>query len=130
MEGKKTWRRRVNRYTPLTTAIAGILVVFVGVILVAGAAAQIATVAAGLVVLEAGVWYMANPIFTSERRYLHLRDELDNMIDLVRKLNRAALKPGAEEELKGLRSAMHESVDRMVEVAGVEGRASAPRPAA
>ncbi len=124
MEGKKTWRRRVNRYTPLASAIAGILVVFVGVLLVAAGAAQIATVAAGLVVLEAGVWYMANPIFTSERRYLRLRDELDNMIDLVRKLNRAALEPGAAEELKGLGSAMHESVDRMVEVAGVEGRPS------
>ena len=124
MEGKKTWRRTVNRYTPLVTALLGILLVFVGVISVEEGLARIATVAAGLVVLEAGVWYMANPIFTSERRYLHLRDELDNMIDLVRKLNRAALKPGGEEELKGLGSAMHESVDRMVEVAGVEGRPS------
>ncbi len=124
MDGKKTWRRTVNRYTPLVTAIAGIMLVFASVLYVAAGAAQIATVAAGLVVLEAGVWYMANPIFTSERRYLRLRDELDNMIDLVRKLNRAALKPGAEEELKGLGSAMHESVDRMVEVAGVEGQPS------
>ena len=124
MEGKKTWRRRVNRYTPLASALAGIVVVFVGVLSVAAGAAQIATVAAGLVILEAGVWYMANPIFTSERRYLRLRDELDSMIDLVRELNRAALKAGAEEELKGVGSAMHLLVDRMVEVAGVEGRPS------
>ncbi len=124
MEGKKTWRRTVNRYTPLVSTIAGILLVFAAIVLVTGQAAQIATAAAGLVVLEAGVWYMANPIFTSERRYLRLRDELDDMVDLVRKLNRAALKPGAEEELEGVRSAMQESVDRMVEVAGVEGRPS------
>ncbi len=120
----KTWRRVVNRNTPLVTAIAGIMIVMAGVVLVPDGSAQIAAVAAGLVVLEAGVWYIANPIFTSERRYLRLRGELDDMIDLVRKLNRAALKPGAEEELEGVRSAMQESVDRMVEVAGVEGRPS------
>ncbi len=129
MTRKRTWRRTVNRYTPLTGLIAGILLIFAGIVRVAGAA-QFATVALGLVVLEVGVWYMANPIFTNERRYLRLRDQLDDMIDLVRKLNRAALKPGAEEELKGLGSAMHQSVDRMVEVAGVEGRPSARGPAA
>ena len=124
MTRKRTWRRTVNRYTPLVSAIAGVVVVFVGVLMVATGTAQIFIVAAGLVVLEGGVWYMANPIFTSERRYLRLRDELDNMIDLVRELNRAAIKAGAEEELKGLGSAMHQSVDQMVEVAGVEGRPS------
>ncbi len=124
MTRKRTWRRTVNRYTPLVSAIAGVVVVFVGVLMVATGTAQIFIVAAGLVVLEGGVWYMANPIFTSERRYLRLRDELDNMVDLVRKLNRAALEPGAEKDLEGVRSAMHQSVDEMLEVAGLEGRPS------
>ncbi len=124
MTRKRTWRRTVNRYTPLVSAIAGVVVVFVGVLMVATGTAQIFIVAAGLVVLEGGVWYMANPIFTSERRYLRLRDELDSMVDLVRKLNRAALEPDAEKELEGLRSAMHQSVDEMLEVAGVEGQPS------
>lgn len=121
MEGKATWRRRINRYSPLATAIAGILLVFGGVIFVAEGAARIAAIAAGLVVLEVGVWYMANPVFTSERRYVRLRGELDHFIDLVRELNRTAVAAGAREELERVKSAMYESVDEMVELAGKEG---------
>ncbi len=75
-------------------------------------------ITAGLLVMQAGVWYMANPIFTSERRYTGLRDELNNLIHLVRQLNKAAVADGAKDELERLRSAMHESVDEIAKLTG------------
>ena len=75
--------------------------------------------------MEVGVWYMANPIFTSERHYTGLRDELDKLIHLVRQLNKSAVAHRSEVELERLRSAMHESVDEMSRLAGSQAKPSA-----
>ncbi|MHC4921683.1 MAG: hypothetical protein ACYTKC_19115, partial [Planctomycetota bacterium] len=76
--------------------------------------------AAGILLLEIGVWYAANPIFTNERRYVVLRSELDRFIDLVRELNKAAVTSGPGAEVDRLKTTMHESVDAMVRLADIE----------
>ena len=104
---------------------------FVGVLTVLGAVffireirLQMAVVVVGLLLLEGGVWNMAQTMLPSERKYLFLRAELDSFIGLVHQLNKTALEikaaPSDEKQLafERTRNAMLVSVDRMAAVAG------------
>ena len=121
-----TWRRKVNQAAAPFSALLGIVVIFAGVIFVDAAIVKYTVIAVGILVMEAGIWYMANPIFTSERRYSGLRGELDGFIGLVRQLNAVALSRGQGNELsRGQRNEfdrlcteMHQSVDVMIRFAG------------
>ena len=68
---------------------------------------------AGILLLEVGIWYAANPVFTNERRYASLRSELDRFIECVRELNKSAA-DGSEGRFRSIKAAMHESVEAMV----------------
>ena len=118
---RSNWRRTINRYVFLVTAIAGLIIVASSFFFVADVGKWYATVLVGLVLVLGGAWYGAHPFMTSERRYLALRAELDGFVQLVRKLNRAALAPEADAEVQQVKSAMLESVEWMVESAGKEG---------
>ena len=118
---RSTWRRTINRYAFLVTAIAGLIIVASSFFFVEDVSKWYATVLLGLVFVLGGAWYGTHPFMTSERRYLVLRAELDRFVQLVRQLNRAALDPEAEAELQRVKSAMLESVERMAESAGKEG---------
>ena len=72
----------------------------------------------GLAVLITSVWFAANPFIHNGRRYLALREEVDEFIGLVRELNRQALEMGPPEDIEGTRTRMHEVVDHMVAEAG------------
>lgn len=108
-----------------------LLVPAVGVALILGAvlfgerlAVQLFLVVAGLMLTEAGLWRLADPILPDERRYLALRTETDHFTALVRQLNAAALalsqgdERGSRFALDEVRREMHRSVDRMVAFAG------------
>lgn len=94
---------------------------------------QIAIVLIGLVLIEAGIWNLANPILPSERKYLALRAEVDAFIGLVRRLNRATLALAADAtsqnraKLLQVRDEMLESVKRMQDYAGKEQAPPAPQ---
>ena len=45
----------------------------------------------GVLLMEAGVWGLSSKGFPNERRYIDLREEGDNIIELIRKLNAAAV---------------------------------------
>ena len=117
-----TWRRWINRSAAPVCALAGITAVFCSVMFVKHDVTKIALIGAALLIMQAGVWYMANPILTSERRYTALRDEIDRFIALVRELNRAAVDGQPQPELDRLRQRMHDSVDKMGAVAGESAR--------
>ena len=119
---RMSWRRRVNRAAAPVAAIIGILVVFGAAVFLDNNLVRVAMVAAGILVVEAGVWYMAHPIFTSERRYPALRREVDNLIGLVRQLNHAAVDGVGRDEVERLKAALHASVDEMGRLAGKHGR--------
>ncbi len=108
-----SWRRRLNRLAAPISSILGILIIYGGVTLIGSGTTQLTVVTLGILVIEAGVYYMANPIITSERRYSGLRDEVDVFIDLVRRLNRLAAKNSTKEDLEQVQDSMRESVDRM-----------------
>ena len=113
-----SWRRCVNRGVAPVSAVIGIFVVFASVMFVEHEVTRLGLIGTGLLVMQAGVWYMANPLLTSERHNTVLRQEVDRFIGLVRQLDRAKVDDTPHEELTQLRASMHESVDRMSELAG------------
>jgi hypothetical protein len=103
----------------------------VGMALVIGAvlfgeslAIQLFLVVAGLLLTEAGLWRLADPILPDERKYVALRNEADHFMTLVRQLNAAALAldegdaRGSRFAIDELQTEMHRSIDRMVSFAG------------
>jgi hypothetical protein len=116
----RIFRRFIDILVPLT----GMLVVLGAVLFVVQLRAQIAIVIVGILIIEAGIWKVANPLLPNERKFFALREEGDQFIRLIRRLNRAALDVKAKdtllnrEVLDDLREEMVASVDRMFAVAG------------
>jgi hypothetical protein len=120
MARKGNWRRVFNRHVGLGTAILGTLIVLSSFLFLDNPFAWYATVMVGLLVVMAGFLYAAYPVLTSERRFLALRDEVDNFMFLVRQLNNAATARSGDAALEEVKSAMIESVERMAALAGKE----------
>ena len=120
-KAKGTWRRTVNRYVGLGSAILGMAIIMSSFLFLDNLFVWYATVILGLLVVLGGFLYGAHPFLTSERRHFELRAEVDRFIGLVRKLNSAAMAADSEEEFERLKSQMMASVERMGELAGKEG---------
>jgi uncharacterized protein YjeT (DUF2065 family) len=117
-KGRSTWRRSFNRYIGMATAIVGVTIVLSSFLFLRDFFWWYITVALGLVVALLGFVYGVNPFFTSERRHHALRKEVDDFIRLVRRLNTAVLAEESGEEVERVRAAMHDSVERMADLAG------------
>ncbi len=97
----------------------GMVVVLIAIVSVVDRQMQLVFVVAGVLLIEAGVWKLANPILPSERRYTELRGEVDHFVDLVREMNAAAVEARQSDsddrwdDYQDLLSTLHESVDRM-----------------
>ncbi len=117
-------------------SVLGIVTIFTGLLIVPSdrVQLQIVVVLAGIIALEAGIWGLTQQLLPNARKFLDLRAEGDHFIDLVRALNEAAIasKRGATadadtrvEDADGgfeeVVTLMHESVDRMRELAGKVG---------
>jgi hypothetical protein len=115
-----TWRRTVNRYVPLVGVTIGLVLVLSGL---AGADASpefYMRVIIGILLVVSGYFYAQHPFLSSERRYSRLRYEVDNFVDLVRRLNRTAVAIGGGPEFEEVTTAMRESLARIEELAGQE----------
>jgi hypothetical protein len=131
MKTQKSWRRTVNQLAPLVTTVAGIVIIISVVVLMDRGMQAVVAAGAGILLLEVGIWYAANPVFTNERRYKTLRAELDRFIECVRELNKTAGVQGAEGRFASIKAAMHESVDAMVGMTtSAEAEAEAEKAAA
>ena len=118
---KTTWRRKALRHLPFGAAVIGMILIFSSVMFVDGESSKIAAITAGILVLLVGMWCASYPVYPNERRYLALRAEFGQFIDLVTALNRSATSLLAEQEFAGVKAAMHESVERMAVVADKRG---------
>ncbi len=103
--------------------ILGTVLVLAGALLLHDLYARMLVVILGVFLIEAGVGKLAHPLLPSERKFKALREEVDDFIGLVRRLNTAALEiqagdHTAEARFDGTRLAMLESVDRMTAFAG------------
>jgi hypothetical protein len=120
MGDKGNWRRIINKYVGLITAIGGMAIVLSSFLFLRNLFVWYATIMVGLLIVLAGFLYGAHPFLTSERRYFALREEVDRFIGLVRQLNAAATAEGADDEFERVKSAMLKSVERMADTAGKE----------
>ena len=117
--------RRLRRTIEMGLPVAGVVIVLAGVLFFARSLyVQLIVVLLGLLLIQAGIWKLANPVLPSERRYNALRSEVDSFILLARRLNRATLEntsdptPANRARLLQIRDEMMESVRRMEAVAG------------
>ncbi len=104
----------------------GIAVIFTAVLLTGSLGIQIQMPMAlfGVLLMETGVWGLAQKFLPSDRHYSSLRNEGNYMLDLVRELNAAAIaKDLGEEDGKRFQATlekMHESVVKMSGLAALE----------
>lgn len=116
-KGPGGWRRAINKYVGLGTAIVGMAIVLSSFLFLDNLFAWYATVIIGLLIVLTGFLYGAHPFLTSERRFHALRREVDDFIGLVRRLN-AAASDEQREEFQQVKAEMVASVERMGELAG------------
>ena len=130
--------RKLRRILHLIVPAVGMALVIGAVLFGESLPIQLFLVFAGLLLTEAGIWRLADPLLPDERKYLALRAETDHFMTLVRQLNAAAVALDDGEErgprfaLDEVRTEMHRSIDRMVNFAGKAGEervAQAGRPA-
>lgn len=125
--------RKVRRILHFMVPAVGMALVIGAVLLGESVVVQLALVIAGLLMTEAGLWRLADSVLPDERQYLALRAETDHFVSLIRQLNTAAVAigDGAGEvprfALEEVKSRMHRSVDRMVQLAGTVGDEAAAR---
>lgn len=104
--------------------LVGMLVAFAGVLYLPGDTPRLIAVLVGILLIEAGVWNLANVILPSTRRHVELRSEVKLFLKRVRALSAAAVradKSGAREDrdaFEAVVAELHASVDRMREAAG------------
>jgi hypothetical protein len=123
-KANRSSRRTLLNLIQTILPFSGVLVVVGAVFFLRDLRWQMAIVVVGLLLVEAGVWKVAQNIFPSERKFHALRFEVDEFMRLVRQLNTTALalmetpSPEHQQALENVRSAMQQSVERMAEVAG------------
>jgi hypothetical protein len=115
--------RKVRRSVNALLTAAGTLLVLYAVFEIGSVYERALTVALGLILIEAGIWQLTRSLLPNERKYTALRKETDYFVDLVRRLNRAAVKlaeggADAEGDLTRVHDEMHHSVDRLLRLAG------------
>src|SRR5687768_15556901 len=112
----KSIRRSVDKVLP----VLGIVIVLGAVLFLwcGNLYIQLAVVMVGIFLIEAGIWKLAHPLLPSVRKYRALRAEVDDFIQLVRRLNAAALlrdngDASGAAALQAVRQEMLDSIDRM-----------------
>lgn len=117
--------RRTRNLVELAFPAAGTIIVFAAILFLwHDLRLQVVAVLIGLLLIEAGTFKLTRPVLPDDRRYTALREEVDDFIGLVRRLNAAAVSrsddPAAVAEFDAIRSEMMEAVERISEQAGVE----------
>ncbi len=116
--------RKLRRILHMIVPAVGMALVIGAVLFGESLAIQLFLVVAGLLLTEAGLWRLADPILPDERKYVALRNEADHFMTLVRQLNTAAVAldegdaRGSRFAIDELQTEMHRSIDRMVSFAG------------
>ena len=131
---------RAHSIAHAALSICGTILIFAAVLLLQNLVAQVAVVLGGVLLLQAGVWKLAEPFLPEERSNLELRAETDRFLGLVREMARlqrnATAADGTDEsfdpatagsELERIRAEMMASVDRIHALADPEPMEPAAR---
>ena len=116
--------RVIRRLIQAGLPLLGTVLILAAVLLLVELRLQLFVVLIGILLLQAGVWQLAQSFLPNQRKYKPLREEVDRFVNLVRRLNGQALRlqaadsPELREEVAQTRDAMLQSVDRMLALAG------------
>lgn len=99
----------------------GVALTVIPVAVLSDSWAPILMVIAGVLLIGSGAWRLSNKLFPDRRLFVGLRAEVEHFMELVPRLNAAALKG---ENVEPLRDEMRDAVDRMVMLAGKTGLGS------
>ena len=119
--------RTLRKVLDIGLPIAGVVVILSAVLFIRELSGQIVVVVLGILMIEVGIWKLAHQMLPSERMYHALRFEGDQFLGLIPRLNAAVLAanqsdtPENRQQVEEVRDAMHQTVERMVEVAGKTG---------
>lgn len=119
-------KHSIRRTLDIALTALGIGLVFTAVILgnSLDISVQLPLALFGVLLMEAGIWGLSAKLVPSSRKYSGLREEGDNMLQLIRELNAAAIaKDRGDEDAKRFQDTlqrMHDSVSRMSELAARE----------
>jgi len=93
-------KRNIRRSIDASLTGLGIAVIFSAIILGASLdiRAQLPIALVGVLLMEAGIWGLSSKFVPSQRKYTKLRSEGDNMLQLIRELNAAAIAKERGEE--------------------------------
>ena len=127
--------RKLRKAVDAGLPILGTLIVFLAVLLLTDqhVTLRVIVVMLGVLMIDAGIWKLTQPLLPNERRYKGLRREVDEFVKLVRRMNAAALearRSGEHENLERTVAEMHRAVDRMEQLAGMTELDLAERPIA
>jgi hypothetical protein len=116
----RRWRRQLDP----CVSVLGILVILGAVLFGQELRTQILVTTCGIVLIEMGVWRLAQRLLPSERQYHALRAEVDRFLQLVRHLNTMALArkahdaPETHQAFTQVYQEMQQVVARMATLAG------------
>ena len=116
-------KRSLRRGIQIGSPVLGTCTVFAAILLMSAGQLQVIVAGVGILILQAGVWFLSSPVPAGERRYVLLREETEHFLRLVQELNASAvgILEGVEEEkerFQATRQRMRASVNRMSELAG------------
>ncbi len=115
MTNRKRGTRTLASYVPVVTAVVGITLVIGAVVLIYGPndISRLVVATVGLAILITGLWFAAHPFFKSSRRFIALRREVEEFIELVKLLNEQVVETAEPENVAQTTAKMHEAVERM-----------------
>ncbi len=114
---KKLSMGRLREALQTTLTVVGIVLVLAMVATATDSLWLVGIVVVGLLLLEAGVWGLADPLLPDDRSYHPLRSKVDEFIGDVRRLNERAV-AGEEAGVERMRERLHRRVDDIFEAAG------------
>jgi hypothetical protein len=115
--------RTIRRFSQVLLTTLGATIVVYAVMQVEALRERMLYAALGLFIMEVGIFQVASFLFPNEREYKPLRKETDYFLQLVRRMNRAAVaadrgSSNATEEIDRVQEEMHHSIERMRRLAG------------
>jgi len=101
-------------------AVGGLLLILMLTFVLVSDPLALAAMLLGIIMAFGGLWGLGSRIQPDRRVYLKLRAEVDQFIDLVRRIN-AHVVAGDGAGASEAKAAMHESVEQIAQAAGVVG---------
>lgn len=114
---KRLSRKRTRFLAERVLAVAGVVVVLGAMLTMTRSPLLVGVVVLGLLLIEVGVWRLADPLLPDDRSFLSLRQELDTFLLDIRALNDHAV-AGEEDGVARVRERLHEQVEAIFEAAG------------